>query len=100
MLSYEVPGWGVGELYLDGERLLYHELPRPGEARGEAGHELVGRFRDFYGPTMNAFEAARKNGRVAELQRELEALFAAQNASGRADRTTIAATYLRVTVAV
>jgi ubiquinone/menaquinone biosynthesis C-methylase UbiE len=62
--------------------------------------ELVGRFRDFYGPTMNAFEAARKSGRVAELQRELEALFAAQNASGRADRTTIAATYLRVTVAV
>jgi SAM-dependent methyltransferase len=62
--------------------------------------ELVGRFRDFYGPTMNAFEAARKSSRVAELQRELEALFAAQNASGRADRTTIAATYLRVTVAV
>ena len=62
--------------------------------------ELVGRFRDFYGPTMNAFEAARKNGRVAELQRELEALFAAQNSSGRIDRTIIAATYLRVTVSV
>ena len=62
--------------------------------------ELVGRFRDFYGPTMNAFEAAGKTGRVAELQRELEALFAAQNSSGRPDRTTIAATYLRVTVSV
>ena len=62
--------------------------------------ELVGRFRDFYGPTMNAFEAAQKNGRVAELQRELEALFDAQNASGRPDRTTIAATYLRVTVSL
>ena len=60
--------------------------------------ELVGLFRDFYGPTMNAFDAARKNGKVAELQRELEELFAAQNKSGRADRTTIAATYLRVTV--
>jgi methylated-DNA-[protein]-cysteine S-methyltransferase len=48
VLSYEVPGWGVGELYLDGERLLYHELPRAGEARGEAGHELVGRFRAYF----------------------------------------------------
>ena len=62
--------------------------------------ELVGRFRDFYGPTMNAFDAAQKSGRVAELQRELEGLFAAQNVSGRADRTTIAATYLRVTVSL
>jgi SAM-dependent methyltransferase len=62
--------------------------------------ELVGRFRDFYGPTMNAFDAAQKSGRVAELQRELEALFAAQNSSGRADRTTIPATYLRVSVSV
>ena len=49
---------------------------------------------------MNAFEAAQKSGRVAELQRELEALFAAQNTSGRADRTIIPATYLRVTVSV
>jgi hypothetical protein len=62
--------------------------------------ELVGRFRDFYGPTMNAFEAARQSGRVAELQRELEALFAAQNTSGRSDKTTIPATYLRVTVSL
>jgi hypothetical protein len=62
--------------------------------------ELVGRFRDFYGPTMNAFDAARKGGRVAELQRELEALFAAQNTSGRSDKTIIPATYLRVTVSL
>jgi ubiquinone/menaquinone biosynthesis C-methylase UbiE len=62
--------------------------------------ELVGRFRDFYGPTMNAFDAAQKNGKVADLQRELEALFVAQNTSGRSDHTTIAATYLRVTVSL
>jgi len=59
---------------------------------------LLERFRTFYGPTMNAFEAASKNGREAELQRELEALFAAQNKSGSADKTSIPATYLRVTV--
>jgi methylated-DNA-[protein]-cysteine S-methyltransferase len=33
VLSYRVPGWGVGEIYLDGERLLYHELPAARETR-------------------------------------------------------------------
>ncbi|HVU87418.1 MAG TPA: class I SAM-dependent methyltransferase [Pirellulales bacterium] len=59
----------------------------------------VEEFRRYYGPTMNAFEAAEKNGRAEELQRELEALFISQNRSGRADRTSIPATFLRVTVA-
>jgi hypothetical protein len=49
---------------------------------------------------MNAFDAAEKNGRAADLQRELEALFAKENRSGRAGETTIPATFLRVTVAV
>jgi SAM-dependent methyltransferase len=58
---------------------------------------FVDEFRDWYGPTMNAFEAAAKAGQEKALQDELETLFAAQNRSGRADRTEIAATYLRVT---
>jgi SAM-dependent methyltransferase len=62
--------------------------------------DFVGRFRDFYGPTMNAFEAAQKSGRVAELQRQLEDLFKAQNTSVRKDLTSIPATFLRVTVQV
>jgi SAM-dependent methyltransferase len=57
-------------------------------------------FRTYYGPTMNAFEAAAADGREAELQAELEALFNAQNASSSEDVTSIPATYLRVTVAV
>src|SRR6476620_8480719 len=36
--------------------------------------ELVEAFRKFYGPTMNAFEGAEKNGRASDLQKELEAL--------------------------
>src|SRR5713226_2140721 len=55
-------------------------------------------FRKYYGPTMNAFEAAEKNGRAAELQKELEELFNSQNKSQNA--TMIPATFLRVTVAV
>jgi SAM-dependent methyltransferase len=62
--------------------------------------DFVGRFRDYYGPTMNAFEAAQKSGRVADLQRQLEDLFKAQNRSPRKDLTSIPATFLRVTVLV
>lgn len=62
--------------------------------------ELLGVFRTYYGPTMNAFEAAAADGREAELQAELEALFNDQNASQNEDATSIPATFLRVTVAV
>jgi hypothetical protein len=58
--------------------------------------DYVGEFRDYYGPTMNAFDAAEKSGRAADLQRELEELFAVQNTSTKG--TTIPATFLRVTV--
>jgi SAM-dependent methyltransferase len=58
--------------------------------------ELVAEFRSYYGPTMNAFEAASSNGREDDLQAELETLFNEQN---RGDGTTsIPATFLRVTV--
>jgi ubiquinone/menaquinone biosynthesis C-methylase UbiE len=56
--------------------------------------ELVALFRDYYGPTMSAFEAA--DGRKADLQAELDALFNEQNTSD--DATSIPATFLRVTV--
>jgi ubiquinone/menaquinone biosynthesis C-methylase UbiE len=60
--------------------------------------ELVSRFKDYYGPTMNAFEAAEKNGKATDLQRELENLFVSQNQSGDNNATSIPATFLRVTV--
>lgn len=61
--------------------------------------EFVDTFRRYYGPTMNAFEAADKNGRAADLQRELEALFESQNKSTNKAATVIPATYLKVSVA-
>jgi ubiquinone/menaquinone biosynthesis C-methylase UbiE len=61
---------------------------------------FVEEFRKYYGPTMNAFEAAEKNGRAGELQKELEDLFTSQNTSPRMDVTSIAATFLRVTVSL
>jgi ubiquinone/menaquinone biosynthesis C-methylase UbiE len=59
---------------------------------------FVSVFKNYYGPTMNAFEAASKNGKSKALQQELEALFARENKSGNTDTTLIPATYLRVTV--
>ena len=62
--------------------------------------DLVAVFRKYYGPTMNAFDAAEKDGRATDLQNELEALFNSQNKSPDKDATSIPATFLRVTVAL
>ena len=59
---------------------------------------FVADFRDYYGPTMNAFAAAEQNGKSAELQQELEALFERQNQSKATGATSIPATFLRVAV--
>lgn len=65
-----------------------------------APKEFVSAFRNYYGPTMNAFAAAEKNGKAGDLTGELENLFEQQNMSNDASVTRIAATFLRVTVAV
>jgi hypothetical protein len=62
--------------------------------------QFVDAFKKYYGPTMNAFEAAEKNGKASDLQRDLETLFNSQNKSDTKNSTAIAATYLRVTVKV
>ena len=60
--------------------------------------EFLASFRDYYGPTMNAFEAAAASDRVDDLQRELDVLFNEQNQSAIPGTTSIPATFLRVTV--
>ncbi len=61
---------------------------------------LLEAFQKFYGPTMNAFEAAEKNGRAGDLQNELEALFVSQNKSQEPNTTAIPAIFLHVNVKV
>jgi ubiquinone/menaquinone biosynthesis C-methylase UbiE len=60
--------------------------------------EFIDLFERFYGPTMNAVEAARKNGREEELHKQLAELAIAQNKSNAG--TFIPATFMRVTVSV
>lgn len=60
--------------------------------------QFVEHFRDYYGPTMNAFEAAEKNGNASDLQRDLEILFNKENRTGAKNVTSIPATFLKVIV--
>jgi SAM-dependent methyltransferase len=62
--------------------------------------ELLAVFRDYYGPTMNAYAAAEADGRAGELHEELAALFASQNAGADSGTTSIPATFLQVSVDV
>ena len=43
--------------------------------------EFVEAFKSYYGPTMNAFEAAEESGRAGALRQELDALFESQKIS-------------------
>lgn len=83
---------GVPEDNVSFEKATY-VFTRPGPPA-----ELLADFRAYYGPTMNAFEAARVRGREADLHHELESLLTDQNESGREPPTRIKATYLRVTI--
>ena len=53
----------------------------------------------YYGPTMNAYDAAQKNGKVNELHAQLLELAKAQNKGGDGS-TSMPATFMRVTVSV
>lgn len=62
--------------------------------------EYLADFRDYYGPTMNAYAAAAAEGREAELHADLEELVHDHNTAGSGQGTNIEAAYLRVTVTV
>ena len=60
--------------------------------------EFVDVFGRYYGPAMNALDAAEKDNRGLDLRKELVALFEGQNTSQVAGTTSIPATFLRVSV--
>ena len=62
--------------------------------------DFVDVFRRYYGPTMNAFDAAEKSGRAQQLFDELSTLFTSKNTHASPNVTSIPATFLRVTVDV
>lgn len=99
--------WGVEANVL--ERFTAAGIPADGISCGRETYTFragvgpaayIDAFRLFYGPTMNAFEAAAQSGRTEALQQELIALAIQQNKSPTADATVIPATFLKVTVTV
>jgi methylated-DNA-[protein]-cysteine S-methyltransferase len=58
LVAYEVDGWGVGELWLDGDTVVWHELPRPGlNASSNRGRvELVERLQAYFAGDDVSFE--------------------------------------------
>jgi SAM-dependent methyltransferase len=96
--------WGIEDEVVDrfgaagiaGEQIAFERASWNFDHPGTP-EELVGLFRDYYGPTMNAFAAAAADGREAQLRAELDALFASQNRAEDGG-TEIAATFLLVNV--
>jgi SAM-dependent methyltransferase len=84
---------------IPGENISFQRANYTFEFPG-APSKFLEEFKRFYGPTMNAFEAAERGGRANELQGELEDLFNRQNISPDKAKSTIPATYLSVTVKV
>jgi len=56
LVRYEAPGWGVGEVWLEGDRVVWSELPAARPAEGVvAGHPLGERLRAFFGGSGDDF---------------------------------------------
>jgi methylated-DNA-[protein]-cysteine S-methyltransferase len=56
VVAYEVPGWGVGELWFDEDRLVNHELPRAGKVDSRREHPLADRVRAYFAGDRASFE--------------------------------------------
>ena len=89
---FEAAGIPAGSITCEKDTYTFH-YPEPAS-------KFLDQFRNFYGPTMNAFEAAAKTGKAEELQQELDLLFNRQNQARTNGATMIPASFLRVTVRV
>ncbi len=55
-ITYKAQGWGVGELWLDGERVVHHELPRPGRDAAVGEHPLADDLAAYFAGERVSFE--------------------------------------------
>ncbi|HEY2541720.1 MAG TPA: methylated-DNA--[protein]-cysteine S-methyltransferase [Gaiellaceae bacterium] len=47
-LAYEADGWGVGELVLDGGRVVWHELPKAAAVEADGEHPIVALIQAYF----------------------------------------------------
>jgi hypothetical protein len=88
-----------GEAHIASEAISWERDTYVFDFKGSPA-EFVDTFRQFYGPTMNAFDAAAKEGRAEALRNELVTLFESQNQCQYPGTTLVSAAFLRVTVEV
>jgi methylated-DNA-[protein]-cysteine S-methyltransferase len=78
VVRYEAPSFGVGEVWLEGDRVVWSELPRPDMSRGQSpGHVLAGRLAAFFGGAEDDFadvERGLDEGVYGECERVLRAV--------------------------
>ena len=55
MVAYDVPRWGTGEVWLDGETVVHHDLPTARPSRGQRGHPLADRVLGWFGGARDDF---------------------------------------------
>ena len=57
-MAYEVEDWGVGELWLDGPRVVWHDLPKPatGLHSNPVANPLVARIRAYFDGEPDTFD--------------------------------------------
>jgi ubiquinone/menaquinone biosynthesis C-methylase UbiE len=97
--------WGVesniverfGQAGIPASNITMQKDTFPFLAPGVSPEQFVESFRRFYGPTMNAFEAAEKEGKAEELRRQLVEVTTALNQGG-ASGMSLPNTFMRVTV--
>ncbi len=79
LVQYDAPGWGVGEIWLDGERVIWSEHPRPRRTRPVpgTGHVLARRLQAFFAGEPDDFadvELDLEEGFHGECARALRAV--------------------------
>jgi methylated-DNA-[protein]-cysteine S-methyltransferase len=72
---YEAPGWGVGELWLDGDCVVWHEAPTAGRAADEErSHPLAERLTGYFrGEPVSFDDVDLDFEELSDFQRELAA---------------------------
>jgi methylated-DNA-[protein]-cysteine S-methyltransferase len=55
-VRYEAPGWGVGELWLDGDTPVWHEHPHENGRTADGSHPLADRMRAYFDGSPDSFE--------------------------------------------
>ena len=89
---FEKAGVAAGKISLVKDTFLFTSAEK-------SPTHVIDLFRRFYGPTMNAFDAAQKDGKEEELYRQLLEQANVQNRSADGS-TSIPATFMRVTVSL